>query len=49
MLGDNTNAKLRTEIDYHWVRILMVPMHLGLIDGPSVPKDRNKSVLQGAA
>ena len=24
-------------IDLHWVRALTVPMHLGLIDGPSVP------------
>jgi len=24
-------------IDLHWVRALMVPMHLGLIDGPFVP------------
>jgi len=23
--------------DLHWVRALMVPMHLGLIDGPFVP------------
>ena len=24
-------------IDLHWVQALMVPMHLGLIDGPFVP------------
>jgi hypothetical protein len=26
-------------IDLHWVRALMVPMHLGLINGPFVPHD----------
>jgi len=26
-----------TDIDWHWVRALTVPMHLGLTDGPLVP------------
>jgi len=28
---------MRRLVDLHWVRALMVPMHLGLLDGPFVP------------
>jgi hypothetical protein len=30
-------------MDLHWVRALTVPMHLGLVDGPFVPRDHISS------
>jgi hypothetical protein len=31
------NGRTDGRMDGHWVQALMVPMHLGLIDGPFVP------------
>jgi len=33
----NLQVELGRLVDLHWVRTLMVRMHLGLIDGPFVP------------